>query len=63
MYKYKFTIKHDQGVHKLFTVAKDVVTALKLIMDAEKCPERAIINIKIEEIENKKGKVAQRSLF
>lgn len=65
MHKYKFTIKHDGGKHVLSTTATDVVAAMKIVMAAERCPERAIINIKIEEIGNKKTKrePAQRSLF
>jgi hypothetical protein len=47
MKKYQFTIIHDQGQHKLSTYAKNLSTALKLVMDAERCPEGAIINIKI----------------
>ena len=56
MQKYKFTIKHDGGKHVLSTTATDVVAAMKIVMAAEKCPERAIVNIKIEDIGNEKTK-------
>jgi hypothetical protein len=49
MNEYKFTIKYDGGTHKLTTRAQDLSAALHLVMNAEKCPERAIINIKITE--------------
>jgi len=50
MKQYKFTIQYDGGTHKLSTVAKNLASALQLIMNAEKCPEGAIINIKITDV-------------
>lgn len=48
MNEYIFTIIHDKGKHRIRTYAKDLGAALKLIENAEKCPERAIVNIKIK---------------
>ena len=50
MKQYKFTIKYDGGTHKLTTTASSLEQALKIIMDAEKCPEGAVINIKITDV-------------
>ena len=56
MNKYKFTIKHDDGTHRLSTFAENLSAALNNVMMAEKFPERAIVNIKIEEYGNTKTK-------
>lgn len=50
MKNYKFTIKYDGGTHKLSTVAVSLEQALIAVMNAEKCPEGAVINIKITDI-------------
>lgn len=50
MKEYIFTIVHDKGKHKITTYAQTLSQALVAIMNAERCPERAIINIKINEI-------------
>lgn len=48
-FKYRFTIQHDQGKHRLTCYADSLSEALKLIMDAERCPERAVLKIEISE--------------
>lgn len=48
-FKYCFTIQHDQGKHRLTCYADSLSKALKLIMNAEQCPERAVLKIKISE--------------
>ena len=42
---YQATIKHDNGKVKIRTAATDKETAIKIICNAEGCPERAIIKI------------------
>lgn len=54
MRQYKFTIEYDGGTHKLTTMARNLSSAIQLVMNAEKCPERAIINIKITDIKKAK---------
>jgi hypothetical protein len=49
MFKYTFTLQHDAGVHVLITVARNIETAVKTVLDQELAPERAIISIHIEE--------------
>lgn len=48
--EYKFTINSDQGKHNVSTTATDLATALRLLMNAEKCPEGAVLNIKIKKL-------------
>lgn len=55
MKHYKFTIISDQGTHKVSTIAKNLASALQRIINAEKCPEGAIINIKIKELGHAKN--------
>lgn len=50
MNEYKFTINSDQGTHKVSTIAKNLASALQLLLNAEKCPEGAVINIKIKKL-------------
>ena len=48
MNEYTFTIHHDKGTHRIKTFAPSLSSALERILNAEKCPERAVINIKIK---------------
>ena len=48
MNKYTFTIHHDKGTHRIKTFAPSLSSALERILNAEKCPKRAIVNIKIK---------------
>lgn len=47
MKEYIFTIVHDNGKHRIKTYAQTLSDALKAVMNAERCPERAVVNIKI----------------
>ena len=49
MKKYTFTLQYDKGRHVLHVFARNLSTALDMIMKAEACPEGAVINIKISE--------------
>lgn len=57
MKEYKFTIQYDGGTHKLTTRATNIEQALKAVMNAEKCPEGAILNIKIKRLNDVKSKI------
>jgi len=46
MRHYILTVKHDNGTMKIKTFASSRQSARHIIMAAEGCPERAIINIK-----------------
>ena len=48
MNEYNFTIQHDKGTHRIKTFAPSLSSALERILNAEKCPERAIVSIKIK---------------
>ena len=48
MNEYNFTIQHDKGTHRIKTFAPSLSSALERILNAEKCPERAIVKIKIK---------------
>ena len=48
MNEYTFTIQHDKGMHRIKTFAPSLSSALERILNAEKCPKRAIVNIKIK---------------
>ena len=48
MNEYTFTIQHDKGTHRIKTFATSLSSALERILNAEKCPERAIVSIKIK---------------
>lgn len=57
MNQYTFTISSDQGKHKVSTIAKNLQSALQRLINAEKCPEGAILNIKIKELGHDKSKI------
>lgn len=57
MNEYKFTINSDQGKHNVSTNATNLSSALQLLLNAEKCPEGAVINIKIKKLNDDKSKV------
>lgn len=42
-YKYKVTVKHDNGKVKLITVARSAHSAIEMICNAENCPKSAIV--------------------
>lgn len=42
---YQVTVKHDTGKVKIRTAATDKETAIKIICNAEGCPEGAIIKV------------------
>lgn len=50
MKQYKFTIQSNEGKRKMFTTAKSLVPALKLLSNAEDCLKGTIIDIKIKPI-------------
>jgi hypothetical protein len=54
MNEYKFTLLHDNGKSKIKTIANNLDSATQKILNAENCPESAIINIKIKRINEKK---------
>ena len=51
--KYTFTLEHDKGTVKLFHVTYDgiidIPKAIQAVTDYEKCPQRAIKSITINE--------------
>jgi len=42
MHTFKAKVKHDKGSVTLKVVAKDRETAIRMLMEAERCPRRAI---------------------
>ena len=48
MNEYTFTIQYDKGTHRIKTFATSLSSALERILNAEKCPKRAIVSIKIK---------------
>ena len=48
MNKYTLTLEHDGGVQKLTVYAKNFQSAIQQVINAEGCPERAIINIEVK---------------
>lgn len=42
---YAVTTKHDRGEITIFVFATNPAVAKRLVMDAERCPERAILSI------------------
>ncbi len=44
-YKYKLTVKHDNGKVKLIAVARSAYSAIQMICNAENCPESAIVKV------------------
>lgn len=51
MIKYEIVLKHDSGKIKITTVASDIETAKRIVLNYEKAPESAIIKI------NEKGNI------
>lgn len=45
MFKFIVTTKHDKGVAHINLVATSINSAIQMVMKAERCPERAIINV------------------
>lgn len=45
MNHYTLTLKSDNGKHKLGVVARNYQSAIAQVMNAENCPESAIIKI------------------
>lgn len=43
MFMYVLTLKHDNGCMKLRTMAQNKSAAIDMVMEAERCPRRAII--------------------
>lgn len=50
MKRYKVYLKHDNGLSEVVTVALSIAQAVKTVMSAESCPERAIYKIVIQEV-------------
>lgn len=46
IYNYTVTVKHDKGIKKLITYATCEDSAKQAIMNAEICPESAILKVK-----------------
>lgn len=44
-YRFVVTLKHDNGTHRIVVNTKDEATAKKLVMEAEGCPECAIVSV------------------
>lgn len=47
MKTYIVTLKHDNGVYRIKTVAKCIGNAIHAVCMAENCPENAVTNIKV----------------
>jgi hypothetical protein len=45
--KYILTLKHDNGKVNLIVTAQNFEQAIRLAREAEGCPERSIVNIKV----------------
>lgn len=41
--RYKLTIQHDKGLFTVETVATSIQAAKQIVMNAESCPESAIV--------------------
>lgn len=46
MSKFKLTVKHDNGTIRFHVWAQDEQAAKQAVMNAEGCPERAIVKVK-----------------
>ena len=46
LFEFEVTVKHDNGKIKIVTVARSIGALVHIVMAAEGCPERSIINIK-----------------
>ena len=46
MFVFQITLKHDSGLIKISVKASNINDAVIEVLDSEKAPERAIINIK-----------------
>lgn len=46
MNKYTLRVKHDKGIINITTWASDADAAIRIVMDAERCPRRAILSVK-----------------
>ena len=44
--EYKVTVHHDQGIINIKLRAPDIASAVRTVVWAERCPERAIKNVK-----------------
>lgn len=44
-------VKHDRGVVNIHTSARDVATAKQIVMNAERCPERAILWVRCRDVD------------
>jgi len=54
MQRYIITLKHDRGKIKICSVSNSIKSATETVLDYEKAPESAIINIKILPFKTKK---------
>jgi hypothetical protein len=44
--QFRFTLKHDRGIAKITVYGhSSIESATKFILDSERCPQRAILNI------------------
>ncbi len=42
---YRLTLRSDNGIHRITTAALSSEAAIKIVMECEKCPRRAIIKV------------------
>lgn len=45
MKKYRLTLKHDSGKHRIVTWATDEKTAREIVCKSERCPNNAILKV------------------
>ncbi len=46
LFKFRITMRHDHGEVAITTFARDIASAINIVLSAERAPERAIINIR-----------------
>ncbi len=46
LFKFRITMRHDRGEVTITTCARDIASAINIVLSAERAPERAIINIR-----------------
>jgi hypothetical protein len=57
--KYKVRVKHDKGTVAIYVHATDADTAKRLVISAEKCPERSILSVSLEPSRKEKERLRQ----
>lgn len=50
MNRYEFELEHDNGQAKIIIIARNIQSAVAQVMNAEGCPESAIVSVKIKPI-------------